>query len=153
YLSIYSNVPAGRVVRSEVAGPPYMNYVRACEGVSPRMLRASPSRSPPVSAETALAGPVRGKQDVCMKLAEALTLRSQLQTRFQLLRERVKASAMVQEGESPPEDPTTLLAELEAVAAEVETLIARINKTNLATSCLTAGRLLTLSRDETISVC
>lgn len=77
-----------------------------------------------------------------MKVGEALTLRSQLQTRFQQLRERVKASAMVQEGEQPPEDPTLLLEELESVATELETLIARINKTNLATS-LPDGRSLT----------
>jgi len=69
-----------------------------------------------------------------MKLGEALTLRSQLQVKFQQLRERLKASAIVQEGELPPEDPHLLLGELEAVAAELEELIARINKTNLATS-------------------
>ncbi len=77
-----------------------------------------------------------------MKVGEALTLRSQLQTRFQLLRERLKASAMVQDGESPPEDPAVLLSELEGVAAELETLIARINKTNLATT-LADGRTVT----------
>ena len=69
-----------------------------------------------------------------MKLGEALTLRSQLQVKFQQLRERLKASALVQEGEAPPEDPNALLVELEAVAVELEDLIARINKTNLATS-------------------
>lgn len=69
-----------------------------------------------------------------MKLGEALTLRSQLQVKFQQLRERLKASALVQEGETPPEDPNMLLGELESVAAELEELIARINKTNLATS-------------------
>ena len=69
-----------------------------------------------------------------MKLGEALTLRSQLQVKFQQLRERLKASAIVQEGEAPPEDPKVLLRELEAVAAELEKLIARINKTNLVTS-------------------
>lgn len=69
-----------------------------------------------------------------MKLGEALTLRSQLQVKFQQLRERLKASALVQEGEAPPEDPNTLLVDLEAVAVELEDLIARINKTNLATS-------------------
>lgn len=69
-----------------------------------------------------------------MKLGEALTLRSQLQVKFQQLRERLKASALVQEGESPPEDPSMLLGELESVAGELEDLIARINKTNLATS-------------------
>jgi uncharacterized protein DUF6847 len=69
-----------------------------------------------------------------VKLGEALTLRSQLQLKFQQLRERLKASALVQEGEAPPEDPNMLLGELESVAAELEDLIARINKTNLATS-------------------
>lgn len=69
-----------------------------------------------------------------MKLGEALTLRSQLQVKFQQLRERLKASALVHEGEAPPEDPNTLLVDLEAVAVELEDLIARINKTNLATS-------------------
>lgn len=69
-----------------------------------------------------------------MKVGEALTLRSQLQSRFQLLLERLKASALVQEGGKPPEDPNELLKELEGVAKELETLVAQINKTNLATS-------------------
>ena len=69
-----------------------------------------------------------------MKLGEALTLRSQLQVKFQQLRERLKVSAVVQEGEEPPEDPEALQRELEDVAAELEELIARINKTNLVTS-------------------
>jgi hypothetical protein len=69
-----------------------------------------------------------------MKLGEALTLRSQLQVKFQQLRERLKASAIVQEGEAPPEDPGELLRELESIATELEKLIARINKTNLVTS-------------------
>ena len=51
-----------------------------------------------------------------MKIGEALTLRSQLQIRFQQLRERLKASVLVQEGEKPPEDPEELLKELESVA-------------------------------------
>jgi hypothetical protein len=77
-----------------------------------------------------------------MRLGEALTLRSQMQTRFQLLRERLKVSAVVQEGETPPEDPEGLLRELEEIAAELERLIAQINRTNLATS-LPDGRTLT----------
>jgi hypothetical protein len=77
-----------------------------------------------------------------MKVGEALTLRSQLQIRFQQLRERLKASVLVQEGEKPPEDPRELLEELERIANELETLIARINKTNLGTS-LGDGRTLT----------
>ena len=69
-----------------------------------------------------------------MKLGEALTLRSQLQVKYQQLRERLKASALVQEGEKPPEDPKELLAELEAVTNDMEKLIAQINKANLATT-------------------
>jgi hypothetical protein len=69
-----------------------------------------------------------------MKVGEALTLRSQLQTRFGQLRDRLRASVLVQEGEKPPEDPQALLTELEQIAAQLETLVARINRTNLATT-------------------
>jgi hypothetical protein len=84
-----------------------------------------------------------------VKVGEALTLRAQLQTRFQLLLERLKASALVQEGGKPPEDPNELLKELEGAARELEGLIAQINKTNLATT-LADGRTLTdaLARRE-----
>src|ERR671936_1078504 len=68
-----------------------------------------------------------------MKLGEALTLRSQLQTRIELLRGRLKASALVQEGEQPPEDPAGLLAEFDDLATQLERLVTRINHTNLAT--------------------
>jgi hypothetical protein len=74
-----------------------------------------------------------------MKLGEALTLRSQLQNRFVQLRDRVAASVFAQEGEAPPEDPATLLAELEQVAAQLEDLVARINKTNLGTTITDGG--------------
>jgi hypothetical protein len=77
-----------------------------------------------------------------MKVGEALTLRSQLQTRFQQLRDRLRSSVLVQEGEKPPEDPQTLLAELEQIAAQLETLVARMNRTNLAAR-LPDGRTLT----------
>jgi hypothetical protein len=76
-----------------------------------------------------------------MKVGEALTLRSQLQIRFQQLRERLKASVLVQEDEKPPEDPEELLKELESVADELEKLIARINKTNIATTLPNGGTL------------
>src|SRR5437764_8908302 len=77
-----------------------------------------------------------------MKLGEALTLRSQLQVRFAQLRDRLTASVFTQEGETPPEDPNGLLVELEQVAAQLEELVARINKTNLATS-IADGRTVT----------
>jgi hypothetical protein len=87
-----------------------------------------------------------------MQVGEALTLRSQLQTRFQLLLDRLKASVLVQEGGKPPEDPNELLKELDGVAEEIEMLVARINKTNLAT-VLADGRTLTdaLARRDSLA--
>jgi hypothetical protein len=76
-----------------------------------------------------------------MKVGEALTIRSQLQIRFQQLRERLKASVLVQEGEKPPEDPEELLKELERVADQLAALIAQINKTNLTTTLPDGGTL------------
>jgi Family of unknown function (DUF6847) len=77
-----------------------------------------------------------------MKLGEALTLRSQLLARIAQIRERLTASALVQEGEKPPEDPKELLREFESMAAELEGLIAQINRTNIATQ-LPTGETLT----------
>ena len=68
-----------------------------------------------------------------MKLASALTERSQLQDRIQQLGSRLNNNALVQEGEQPAEDPQELLAELEGDYQRLETLIARINQTNVAT--------------------
>ena len=88
-----------------------------------------------------------------MKLGEALTQRSQLQKRFGELRERIAGSVFAQEGESPPEDPKALLSELEAVAAELESLIAGINRANLTTT-LADGRTLTdaLARRDHLTI-
>jgi hypothetical protein len=88
-----------------------------------------------------------------VKLGEALTLRSQLQTRFVQLRDRLASSVFAQEGEAPPEDPAALLTELEQVAAQLEDLIARINKTNLATT-IDDGRTVTdaLARRDHLTI-
>ena len=43
-----------------------------------------------------------------MKLAEALVLRSDTKKRLEQLRARFNSSALVQEGEAPPEDPQQL---------------------------------------------
>lgn len=67
-----------------------------------------------------------------MKLAEALILRSDLQKRMEQLRQRLTASALVQEGEQPPENPEDLLGELDRTANQLEKLIRRINLTNAA---------------------
>lgn len=68
-----------------------------------------------------------------MKLAEALILRADHQKRLAQLKARLLRNAMVQEGDRPAEDPARLLAEVEETATGLESLIRRINRTNLAT--------------------
>jgi Family of unknown function (DUF6847) len=68
-----------------------------------------------------------------VKLGEALARRSELQARHVQVRDRLRASALVQEGDTPPEDPGPLLAELDRIADELERLIADINRTNAET--------------------
>jgi len=77
-----------------------------------------------------------------MKLAEALSLRADRQKRMLQLTERVKANALVQEGDSPSERAEDLLAEFGQVAEEFESIVARINRTNLAVT-ISDGRTLT----------
>lgn len=66
-------------------------------------------------------------------IGEALNRRADLQKRIAQLEERLRSSVVVQEGDEPPERPQELLEELEAVARELEHLIARINHTNSST--------------------
>jgi hypothetical protein len=66
-----------------------------------------------------------------MKLAEALSIRADLQKRIAQLRERLKDSSKVQEGDEPVEDPKKLFKELDANLVELENLIYRINVTNM----------------------
>ncbi|GCE45623.1 hypothetical protein EI42_03543 [Thermosporothrix hazakensis] len=68
-----------------------------------------------------------------MKLAEALVLRADLQKRLAQLHSRMLQSVLVQEGDTPPEDPQELRAEYSRLLQELQTLIVRINKTNLQT--------------------
>ena len=65
-----------------------------------------------------------------MKLANALSQRSELQTRIRQLEDRLDNNAQVQEGEQPAEDPMELLKELDADYARLEELISAINRTN-----------------------
>ena len=76
-----------------------------------------------------------------MKLAEALSLRADLQKRISQLEVRLKNNARIQEGEEPAENPSKLMAELNDNLNELETLIFRINHTNIAT--ISAGISLT----------
>ena len=65
-----------------------------------------------------------------MKLAEALAARADLQKRLAQVVQRIQLAARHQEGESPPEDPNTLLEEAERMLEQLEDLIRRINRTN-----------------------
>ena len=68
-----------------------------------------------------------------MKLAEALNLRADLQRRIASLKERLIKNAKVQEGDTPSEDPNTLLNELSNNIRELEDIIKAINRTNSST--------------------
>ncbi|MDM8088190.1 DIP1984 family protein [Parasutterella secunda] len=68
-----------------------------------------------------------------MKLAEALILRKDLQTRVARIRDRLFANVLVQEGDKPSEDPAELIVRLNEMLAELGSLISKINKTNSST--------------------
>ena len=65
-----------------------------------------------------------------MKLAEALILRSDCQKRIEQLKIRIQNNIIVQEGDSPSEDPIVLIRLLKDTQKELENLIKRINRTN-----------------------
>ncbi|WP_040328874.1 DIP1984 family protein [Clostridium ihumii] len=65
-----------------------------------------------------------------MKLAEALILRSDLQKRIAILKDRLIRNAKVQEGDNPAENPQSLLNELSKNLNELEIIINKINRTN-----------------------
>lgn len=69
-----------------------------------------------------------------MRLYEALALRKDIQRRLEQVKSRAARNAVVQEGESPAEDPNDLLAQAAALVAQLEDLIFRINVTNAQTT-------------------
>ena len=62
-----------------------------------------------------------------MKLAEALSIRADLQKKVAQLKERIKESAKVQEGDEPCDN----VEELDEAVVQLEDLIYRINITNV----------------------
>ncbi len=68
-----------------------------------------------------------------MKLAEALKMRSDQDIRLRQLETRLTNNSKVQEGDSPSEDPASLLTELDEMTKDLENLIRRINDTNSRT--------------------
>jgi hypothetical protein len=76
-----------------------------------------------------------------MKLAESLLLRADIQKKLASLQARAQKYALVQEGESPAEDPRDLLRQVETIAAELQRLVFAINKANLSHSIRTGQTL------------
>ena len=62
-----------------------------------------------------------------MKLAEALSIRADLQKRVAQLKERIKESAKVQEGDEPCDNVEELYKELDEALVQLEDLVYRIN--------------------------
>jgi hypothetical protein len=89
-----------------------------------------------------------------MKLAEALANRADLQRRVEQVRMRLQKSALVQEGESPPEDPQELLEESERLVSELERYVRRINRTNLSATLADGETTLTdaLARRDALAL-
>ena len=78
-----------------------------------------------------------------MKLAEALSIRKDLQKRIQQLGQRIQNNVKVQEGDEPSEKPEELLKEQANCLAKLEDIIWHINATNMQT---TNGEGKTLTR-------
>ncbi|MBR5391264.1 MAG: DIP1984 family protein [Prevotella sp.] len=68
-----------------------------------------------------------------MKLAEALSIRKDLQKRIQQIGKRLEDNVKVQEGDEPSENPDELMKELDGCLNKLEDLIWRINLTNVKT--------------------
>jgi hypothetical protein len=69
-----------------------------------------------------------------MKLAEALIERANLNKIAQDLLGRVNANLVVEEGETPDEDPAGLMSELASVQTRFGELVKAINRTNTMTT-------------------
>lgn len=68
-----------------------------------------------------------------MKVAEALSIRKDIQKRIQQLGQRIQNNVKVQEGDEPSEQPQALLKELDSCLTQLEELVWRINATNMQT--------------------
>ena len=70
-----------------------------------------------------------------MKLAEALLIRKDLQNKLNEIRSRLNNNAIVQEGETPAEDPQMLLSQAQQMISELQKLMTLINLTNAQLVC------------------
>ncbi len=70
------------------------------------------------------------KDGITMKLAEALSVRADINRQLQELRERIIRNATYQEGDTPAESPDQLLLESDVLFNDYMELVVRINRTN-----------------------
>ena len=85
-----------------------------------------------------------------MKLAEALMIRGEMQTKLASLRQRIQANVLVDDGESPQEAPGELMREAAGLMQDRTSMLIRIHATN-HTAALPDGRSMTQAlaeRDE-----
>ena len=66
-----------------------------------------------------------------MKLAEALSLRTDCQKKIEQLKGRITSNVKVQEGDEPSENPTELMKEMDAAHKQLQDLICKINEANI----------------------
>ena len=87
-----------------------------------------------------------------MKLAEALSVRADLQRRISQLKSRLKDSSKIQEGDTPAEDVNDLYKELDDCLMQLDELTYRINNTNMQT--VHEGETLTrmIARKDTLAL-
>ena len=87
-----------------------------------------------------------------MKLAEALSVRADLQRRISQLKSRLKDSSKIQEGDTPAEDVNDLYKELDDCLMQLDELTYRINNTNMQT--VHEGETLTrmIARKDTLTL-
>lgn len=76
-----------------------------------------------------------------MKLAEALSIRKDLSRKIEQIKNRLLSNVRLQQGDKPSEEPEELFKELDSCLVQLQSLIARINKTNMNT--VSEGRTLT----------
>ena len=87
-----------------------------------------------------------------MKLAEAWSVRADLQRRISQLKSRLKDSSKIQEGDTPAEDVNDLYKELDDCLMQLDELTYRINNTNMQT--VHEGETLTrmIARKDTLTL-
>lgn len=85
-----------------------------------------------------------------MKLAEALSIRKDLQKRIQQIGKRLEDNVKVQEGDKPSENPDELMKELDGCLNKLEDLIWHINLTNVKTIDETGKTLTQLMAEKDV---